>query len=529
MGRRGALVAVSLLALTAGLASASPAKQGGIFRLGTTGSSTQIDPQVAYVTTAWWLEYATAAKLYNYPDKRGQAGGLLRPEVASGFTVSGDGRTYTFAIRNGFRFSDGTQVTAKNFAYAIDRAANHDLAAPAAAFITDPGGTDIVGARAVNDGHGAHVSGVAARGNKLTIRLTRPDSSLLTKLAMPFFQATSLKLPLKSEVTAGYPSAGPYYFTTNLVNERTSLRRNPHWHGNRPRHLSGVDIQWNLDEQTAYQQTLANQLDEGPIPAAERQAVFNRFGVNKSRFWKMPINCMGFIPFNLERGIFAKNPAMRKAVNWALDRTEYSGGNFGITPWTHLLTPLAPGAVTAKKKQPYGVHANIAKARKLAAGHFRDGKITVLYRSSGTLSPQQAQIVRDALIQLGFDPAKIVMKGFSGAQIYDAMGVKGNDADIGVSMGWCSDYPDDSFLSPALFYTQFHGYDAKIAAARKLPPAQRAKALGKLDIQLMKNVAPLAPMGYYNSLFFFSNRVDPRSLVYSGVYQDFSIPALSLK
>ena len=98
---------MALLALTAGLASASPAKQGGIFRLGTTGASTQVDPQVAYVTTAWWLEYATAAKLYNYPDKSGQAGGLLRPEVASGFAVSGDGRTYTFTIRKGFRFSDG--------------------------------------------------------------------------------------------------------------------------------------------------------------------------------------------------------------------------------------------------------------------------------------------------------------------------------------------------------------------------------------------------------------------------------------
>ena len=45
----------------------------------------------------------------------------------------------------------------------------------------------------------------------------------------------------------------------------------------------------------------------------------------------------------------------------------------------------------------------------------------------------------------------------------------------------------------------------------------------------MKNVAPLAPMGYYNDLFFFSNRVDPRSLVYSPVYTDWSIPALSLK
>ena len=110
------------------------------------------------------------------------------------------------------------------------------------------------------------------------------------------------------------------------------------------------------------------------------------------------------------------------------------------------------------------------------------------------------------------------------------MGVKGNDADMGVSMGWCSDYSGGShFSAPACSTTQFHGYDAKIAAIQKLPPAQRAKALGKLDIQLMKNVAPLAPMGYYNNLFLFSNRVDPRSLVYSPVYTDWSIPALELK
>ncbi len=36
-------------------------------------------------------------------------------------------------------------------------------------------------------------------------------------------------------------------------------------------------------------------------------------------------------------------------------------------------------------------------------------------------------------------------------------------------------------------------------------------------------------MAYYNSRFLFSNRVDPRSLVYQPVYSDFSIPALRLK
>jgi peptide/nickel transport system substrate-binding protein len=495
-----------LLALTAGSAGASSAKQGGIFRVGTTGASVQIDPQLSYVTTGWWLEYATAAKLYNYPDRPGQAGGLLRPEVASDFRVSGSGMTYTFTIKKGFRFSDGTPVTARSFVYAIKRAENPNLNAPAAAYA-------------------AYISSATAKGTRLVVRLRQPLPSLLTMLALPFFQATSTKLPLDEEVTTAYPSAGPYYFAKNDVNVVTSLRRNPYWHGNRPRHLAGVDVQWNLSESAAYQQTLANQLDEGPIPASEIAPTAVRFGVNKTRFWRKPVNCVSFIPFNNARGIFARNSALRKAVNWALDRTEYAEANLVITPWTHLLTPVTPGAVTAKKKQPYGIHASIAKARRLAAGHLRDGRITVWYR---TVSPDQAQVVRDALVRLGFDPAKIVMKGFSGAQIYDAMGVKGAEWDMGVSMGSCSDYPDN-VLGLGLFYAQYPGYKSQIAAAEKLPPAGRAKALGKLDIQIMKNAAPLAPMGYYNNLFFLSNRVDPRSLVYSPVYTDWSIPALALK
>src|SRR5436189_2836531 len=99
-------IGVALL-LAAQLAGAAPEKKGGIFKVGTTGASVQIDPQISYVTTGWWLEYATAAKLYNY-----RPGGRLVPEVASGFRVSQSGRKYTFTIRKGFRFSDGTPVTA---------------------------------------------------------------------------------------------------------------------------------------------------------------------------------------------------------------------------------------------------------------------------------------------------------------------------------------------------------------------------------------------------------------------------------
>ena len=162
-------------------------------------ASVQIDPQVAYVTTAWWLEYATAAKLYNYPDTSGPAGSKLS-EVASRFTVSNGGKRYTFSIRKGFKFSDGTAVTANSFKYAINRTANKDLASPGAQFITDPTGTNIVGAAAVNNGNGTNVSGVQVKGNKLIVNLTKGDGTFLSKITMPFFQATSSKLSLTKEV-----------------------------------------------------------------------------------------------------------------------------------------------------------------------------------------------------------------------------------------------------------------------------------------------------------------------------------------
>ena len=531
------MVLGAALMVMAQLAGATPDRKGGIFRVGTTGASVQVDPQLAYITTAWWLEYATAAKLYNYSPR-----GALVPEVASRFAVSNQGRRYTFFIRKGFRFSDGTAVTPSSFKYAINRVANHDLASPGAAFITDANGTEIVGANEVNGGQATDARGVRVRGNRLIIDLRRPDGAFLSKLTMPFFQATSRKLPLTQEVVSvsgirDMPSAGPYAYSGNDVNTLTSIRQNPFWKpgpGRRgPRNLRGLDVQWNLNEETAYNQVVANELDEGPLPAAHVQEVANRFGVNKSRFWAKPTNCVGWVLFNNDGSLLNKNPGMRKALNWALDRSDYvaQAGPYAGSPWTHILPRGFPGSVSAKTRQPY-TPRSIAKARQLAAGHFRDGTITVYYRSSGTTNNAQAEIVRSNLIELGFDPGNITMKGFTGGNIYDAWGARGNDADIGVSMAACPDIPDsDPYtffgpLRPSLAGTK---YDAKIVAAARLTGKARLRAFGKLDLELTTNFAPLAVMGSYNNRYFFSNRVDPRSLRYHGIYQDWSIPALALK
>src|SRR6186997_2630986 len=89
----GMLATGVALMVVAQLAGAARDPTGGIFRVGTTGASVQIDPQLSYVSTGWWLEYATAAKLYDY-----RPGGKLVPEVASRFTVSNRGKRYTFFL-----------------------------------------------------------------------------------------------------------------------------------------------------------------------------------------------------------------------------------------------------------------------------------------------------------------------------------------------------------------------------------------------------------------------------------------------
>ena len=544
------LVAASLASASAG-SSASAVKKGGIWRAGTTGASVQIDPQLAYVTTAWWIEYATAAKLYNYPDRAGPAGSKLVPEVASGFKVANNGRTYTFTIRKGFRFSDGKAVTAKNFKFAIERTANKALASPGAQFITDPNGTNIVGAAKVNNGSGTHISGVVAKGNKLTIRLTKPDGTFMAKITMPFFQATSTKLALTKEIAKvdsikTIPSAGPYALSRNDPDKLTSLRQNPFWKRgpgrNRPRNLSGLDLQWNLNEQTAFTQTLANQLDEGPLPAAEVTGVAKRFGVNKSRFWTKPQNCTGYLPMNMSRPLFKNNLALRKAVNYVINRKDYTSqaGPYAGNAWTHIFNPGVPGWLNVN---PYPLSPNVAQAKKLAKGHFKSGKITIGYRSSGTTNPAQAQIVRRDLIRLGFNANNITMKPFSGADLYDAMGKRDNDLDLGTSMGWCSDYPDPyDWINILLYgksiqaennvnYSYFNDakWNRKMEQAARLVGPKRLNVYGKLDIDLMKNAAPMAVERTYNNRYVFSNRVNPKSLIYQGIYQDWSIPALALK
>src|SRR5262249_47818592 len=82
-----------------------------------------LDPALAQSPEAWGLDYATCAKLLDYPPRSGYRGTRLVPEVATALpSISPDRLTYTFHVRPGWRFSDGSPVTAASFARTFERA-----------------------------------------------------------------------------------------------------------------------------------------------------------------------------------------------------------------------------------------------------------------------------------------------------------------------------------------------------------------------------------------------------------------------
>ena len=89
LARAALLVGAGLLALVlvAATAVASPkqqAKKGETFVVELSTDIDYIDPQLDYLSSGWEIQYAVGCKLFNYPDKPGDAGWQLTPEAAVG-------------------------------------------------------------------------------------------------------------------------------------------------------------------------------------------------------------------------------------------------------------------------------------------------------------------------------------------------------------------------------------------------------------------------------------------------------------
>src|SRR5262245_4802094 len=139
-----------------------------------------------------------------YPDKPPPAGLRIEPEVAASYRVSRDAKTFTFTLRTGFRFSDGSPVRADAFARAIGRGLAPGIESAGTEYMKD-----IVGAAEVTAGKRQIPVGVVPKGTRLVIRFTRPMPDFPARTTMPFFCAVPPTLPADPKGASPFRDPGP--------------------------------------------------------------------------------------------------------------------------------------------------------------------------------------------------------------------------------------------------------------------------------------------------------------------------------
>jgi ABC-type oligopeptide transport system substrate-binding subunit len=503
------------LLVAAGFAGASTGKvhatKGGTMKLNMSATDVDFtDPSLAYGTISWQIEYATALKLYNYPDKAPPQGGRLQPEGAVGFpVVSKDGKTYTITVRSGYKFSDGKPVTAANYVFAMNRALSPTMQSPAAPFMTT-----IQGAQAVIDGKASKASGIQVHGNKIVIKLAQPDGGILAKLGMPFFQALETNLALDKNGVSVYPSAGPYHITERSVGRHITVTKNPYYKGPRPANVQTFDITVNTNLDQSLLQVQAGQIDYdmGGLPPTAHANLAQQFGINKGRYFVHPLVETDYVALNTQGSAFS-SVKMRQAANEAIDRPAMLRvrGAFAGKRTVQILPPGMGGFIRTKAYPIAG--PDYAKAKTLAGGNCKTVNVWSTTSATGT---NLAQVFKYNLGQIGCD---VQVKLFQGFQIYTAAGQKGAAFDAAM-VGWNQDYPDPyDFLDVLLNGNNIHDsnnnnlayfnvpkINSQLVAANKLSGDARYNTYGKLDVNITNNYAPWAAYDNRNEREFVSSR-----------------------
>jgi ABC-type transport system substrate-binding protein len=512
--------------------SAPQAKKGGILKASLFAGIENIDPQRSYYVPESQYEWLTQRPLLNFAHAEGARGYRLLNEGASSYTVSRDGRTYTFHVRPGMKFSDGSAVTAANYKHTMLRILNPNVGSPIASFLTDPSSVNIRGAIAYNTTGKGSVSGVVTKGKyTLILKLVKANALLPTLMAMIETGATPLSFPMKP-ITApkNVVSAGKYYVSSYTPDRSISIRLNkfykPAGAVPYPGNVSGIDYSIGIQQDQALLLTKQGKLD-WPADGLSSTAwgpLFAQYGT-KGRARVFATSVVDYAVMNTTKGVFA-NTTARKAIEYGLNRkslVKIRGPRAG-SPQCSMLTPAIPGY---KKCNLYPLNKqDLAKARSLAKGHT--GHLNYWYTAS-TLGTQIQHLAASQLNAIGY--TNIDTKPFQSG-LFTALGKRGNDYDFAI-IGWQADFPDPyDYINKLLSgdtiqdvqnnnVSYFNNPTANklMRSAAQLRGTKRFSTYGNLDLQIQKTWAPTVPIDNRNDREFFSSRVDTGSVKTSPVYE----------
>ena len=533
ISRRNFLKVAGVGAAALGLAACGGSKSGSTATSGSTAGSTAGGTNTAGFTVQYGSNPETLDPALNSAiDASNTIITIFEPlllinennEVIGGqaesWEASEDGLTWTFTMRDGLKWSDGTDLTAKDFEYSFKRMANPDTAAPYAETClgmidgfdaAQAGDTDALNVKASDDG------------KTLTIVLSYPCSyfdKMAAFAAMSPVQQATVEANGDSWCTSAetFVSNGPYMITDWTPSERIVLTKNPNYVGgwDNSKIVSDTITLLLLEDSSASfaaynsgEAVLIKDVPTDEIPSLTKAEDGGDFYVDT-------ILGTYYVSLNLQRDAF-QDAKVRKALSLAIDR-DYVANTIMQGTYSTADSIVGPGIVDENGyfhdngNAPYisaDYEANLAEAKKLLeeAGYPNgEGYPTIEYSTNDAgYHVPLAEYLQQAWGDLGITLTinKMEWSSFTPAR-------RAGEYDVARN-GWVMDYNDPSNMLD-LFCTDNGNndgkysnpdFDAAIDASRVADSAEHFAQLHKAEDILMEDAGCL-PIAYYNDYWLQS-------------------------
>ena len=518
---------------SAPLAPYDAKKAGGTVTLVAAAAAGTLDPKVNYTAEYWQLYQATYDGLLTFSYGSGATTFNVVPDLAEALpTMSNGGKTLTFKLRKGIKFSDGKPVTVADVKASFERI--FKVSSPTAGSFYN----GIVGADACLKTPATCKldKGVVvdAATNSVVINIVAPDDAILSKLAVPHAVINPASAPSKDAGSTIIPTTGAYMYKSYDSNKSLVMVRNPYFkewnHNAQPQgYPDQIIYKFGITPTAQVTAVENNQANWGydPIPADRLNEIGTKYA---SQVHINPLTAMWYLPMNVNLAPF-NNVKARQAVNYAIDRAamvKIFGGTQLAEPVCSFLPPNFPGHVdycgytkgaTPAKPAKAWVSPDLELAKKLVKESGTAGQAVGIVVSDDDVNKQMGVYLQSVLNSIGY---KATVKPISGNIQFTYIQNSKNKVQISVTQ-WYQDYPAASdFLDVLLGCASFTpnsdssinmaGYcnktlDAKMAKAKALGATDAVaanKLWGQIDQEVMAD-APVAVAFTPKQLDFISS------------------------
>jgi len=400
-----------------------------------------LDPAIGYDWQNWSMIKSLFDGLMDYEPGTTE----LVTDLAEDYTISDDGRTFTFTLRDGVMFHNGRSLTAEDVRYSLDRVTNPITQSPGAGFFGSIEGYDAVAA-----GDADSLSGVSVIDERtVEIRLSRPDATFLHVMAINFSSVVPKEAVEEFGDDFGRNPVGTGAFALEewTLGQRLVFARNEdYWKEGLP-NLDRITFEVGQEPVVALLRLQQGEVDipgDGIPPAkfveVSQDPKFSDYIIEGGQLQT------GYITMNVNMEPF-DDVRVRQAVNHAINKeriVRVINGRAVVA--NQPLPPSMPGH--APDYEGYAYDIDTAKSLLAEAG-LEDGFETELYVYNTDPNPRIAQAIQADLKAIGIDAQ---IKSLAQANVIAAGGEPDQAPMIwSGGMAWIADFPDPSnFYGPIL-------------------------------------------------------------------------------